>query len=280
MDTIPLTHQRVCIGDDFDLDKILESGQCFRPQRLADGRCRFASGPNLLYLRPLGGGQYDAGWYGGGWEFWASYFDLGRDYAALRRSLRGQSPYLDEALDFGQGIRVLRQEPWEMLVTFLISQRKSIPAIRTAVEQLARCCGRPFSAEGDEGFLFPTPAQLNGLSEAELAGCGLGYRTRYIRSAAQQAAAGTLDLAALGTLPDGELFDRLLTLDGVGKKVANCVCLFGYGRTAMAPIDVWVQRLIDEEFGGQDPFPSYGQQAGIVQQYLFYYKRSTSRRKK
>ena len=70
---------------------------------------------------------------------------------------------------------------------------------------------------------------------------------------------------------------RLLTLDGVGKKVANCVCLFGYGRTAMAPIDVWIQRLIDEEFGGRDPFPSYGQQAGIVQQYLFYYKRSTRR---
>ena len=73
---------------------------------------------------------------------------------------------------------------------------------------------------------------------------------------------------------------RLLTLDGVGKKVANCVCLFGYGRTAMAPIDVWIQRLIDEEFGGRDPFPAYGQQAGIVQQYLFYYKRSISTQKK
>ena len=73
---------------------------------------------------------------------------------------------------------------------------------------------------------------------------------------------------------------RLLTLDGVGKKVANCVCLFGYGRTAMAPIDVWIHRLIDEEFGGRDPFPAYGQQAGIVQQYLFYYKRSISTQKK
>lgn len=71
--------------------------------------------------------------------------------------------------------------------------------------------------------------------------------------------------------------DVALLAEGVGKKVANCVCLFGYGRTAMAPIDVWIQRLIDEEFGGHDPFPSYDQQAGIVQQYLFYYKRSTSR---
>ena len=165
-------------------------------------------------------------------------------------------------------------------VSFIISQRKSIPAIRTAVEQLARCCGEPLCAEGDEVFLFPTPEQLCGLTEAQLTGCGLGYRTRYIQHAAAQAAARTLDLDALAVLPDNALFSRLLTLDGVGKKVANCVCLFGYGRTAMAPIDVWIQRLIDEEFGGRDPFPAYGQQAGIVQQYLFYYKRSISTQKK
>ena len=265
MHTVPLTHQRVTIQDDFDLDKILESGQCFRPRKLADGRCRFVSGKALLYLTPLGCGQYDAAWYGAGWDVWAGYFDLGRSYAALRQSLAGQSAYLDAALAFGQGIRVLRQDPWEMLVTFIISQRKSIPAIRTAVEQLARCCGEPLCAEGDEVFLFPTPEQLCGLTEAQLTGCGLGYRTRYIQHAAAQAAAHTLDLDALA---------------GVGTQVANCVGLFGYGRTAMAPIDVWIQRLIDEEFGGRDPFPAYGQQAGIVQQYLFYYKRSTSTQKK
>lgn len=280
MRTVLLTHQYVTIQDDFDLDKILESGQCFRPRKLADGRCRFVSGKALLYLTPLGCGQYDAAWYGADWDVWAGYFDLGRSYAALRQSLAGQSVYLDAALAFGQGIRILRQDPWEMLVTFIISQRKSIPAIRTAVEQLARCCGEPLCAEGDEVFLFPTPEQLCGLTEAQLTSCGLGYRTRYIQHAAAQAAARTLDLDALAGLPDDALFSRLLTLDGVGKKVANCVCLFGYGRTAMAPIDVWIQRLIDEEFGGRDPFPAYGQQAGIVQQYLFYYKRSISTQKK
>ena len=277
MHTVSLTHQLVAILDDFDLDKIIESGQCFRPQKLSDGRYRFLSGSALLYLTPLGDGQYDAAWYGSDREYWADYFDLSRNYAALRCSLAGQSSYLDKSLDFGQGIRILHQDPWEMLITFLISQRKSIPAIRTAVEHLARCCGEPLSAEGDEVFLFPTPQQLCGLSEAQLMGCGLGYRTRYIQNAAAQASSGTLDLGALAALPDDALFSRLLELDGVGKKVANCVCLFGYGRTAMAPIDVWIQRLIDEEFGGRDPFPSYDQQAGIVQQYLFYYKRSTSR---
>ncbi len=89
MRTVPLTHQRVTIQDDFDLDKILESGQCFRPRKLADGRCRFVSGKALLYLTPLGCGQYDAAWYGADWDVWAGYFDLGRSYAALRQSLVG-----------------------------------------------------------------------------------------------------------------------------------------------------------------------------------------------
>lgn len=218
MHTVSLTHQLVAIQDDFDLDKIIESGQCFRPQKLSDGRYRFLSGGALLYLTPLGDGQYDAAWYGSDREYWADYFDLGRNYAALRCSLAGQSSYLDKSLDFGQGIRVLHQDPWEMLITFLISQRKSIPAIRTAVEHLARCCGEPLSAEGDEVFLFPTPQQLCGLSEAQLMGCGLGYRTRYIQNAAAQASSGTLDLGALAALPDDALFSRLLELDGVGKR--------------------------------------------------------------
>ena len=134
MHTVPLTHQLVTIQDDFDLDKIIESGQCFRPQKLADGRYRFLSGGALLYLTPLGDGKYDAAWHGSNREYWANYFDLGRNYAALRCSLAGQSSYLDKSLDFGQGIRILHQDPWEMLITFLISQRKSIPAICTAVE--------------------------------------------------------------------------------------------------------------------------------------------------
>jgi N-glycosylase/DNA lyase len=92
--------------------------------------------------------------------------------------------------------------------------------------------------------------------------------------AAQQAAEGTLDLKKLASLPDEALFARLMELDGVGKKVANCVCLFGYGRVGRVPVDVWIERLIRDEFAGQDPFPQFGLEAGIVQQYLFFYKRS------
>lgn len=271
--------KKVYIEDDLDLDKIIDSGQCFRPTRRSDGWYRFPAGQRLLYLRPEGENEYIIRCPEGEWEnFWQDYFDFDRDYSTLREKLRGQSMFLDKALDYGKGIRVLRQDPWEMLVTFIISQRKSIPAIRTAVNLLSERYGTPVEADGEVVHLFPTAAQLNQASEEDLAACGLGYRTRYIKKAAELAASGQLDMEALHSLPDEELYQKLLTLDGVGKKVANCVCLFGYSRTGMVPVDVWIARLIEEEFGGVDPFPQYGAEAGIAQQYLFYYKRSISKK--
>lgn len=266
----------VQIGDDFDLDKILESGQCFRPRKQADGWYRFVSGQRLLYLRPQGGGAYAVRCEPGQWEsFWHGYFDLDRSYAALRGRLDGRDGFLQRAMEYGRGIRVLRQDEWEMLTTFIVSQRKSIPAIRTAVELLAERFGKPLGTDAEGTvYAFPTPESLCRAGEQALQQCGLGYRTRYVLHAAQQAADGTLNMKALEALPDEALFARLMELDGVGKKVANCVCLFGYGRVGRVPVDVWIDRLIREEFGGHDPFPQFGQEAGIVQQYLFFYKRS------
>lgn len=271
----------VSIADDFDLDKILASGQCFRPQRCADGRYRFITGGHVLYLRQAGQNVYLAQCEPGAWEsVWCAYFDLQRDYAALRCSLCAgceSESFLCRALAHGAGIRILRQDAWETLVTFLISQRKSIPAIRTAVELLAQRFGESVEGAGETVRLFPTAGRLAAVPEQELRACGLGYRTPYVAAAARQVASGQLDLAALERLSDAQLFARLQQLEGVGKKVANCVCLYAYARTAMVPVDVWVERLIAEEFGGQDPFVQYGQNAGIVQQYLFCYKRDTAR---
>ena len=273
MRTVPLTHQRVNIQDDFDLDKILESGQCFRPRKLADGRCRFVSGKALLYLTPLGCGQYDAAWYGADWDVWAGYFDLGRSYAALRQSLAGQSAYLDAALAFGQGIRVLRQDEWEMLVSFIISQRKSIPAIRRAVELLSERFGERLGSDSEGPvYAFPTAEALCCAGEQALQECGLGYRTRYVLHAAQQAAEGTLDLKKLASLPDEALFARLMELDGVGKKVANCICLFGLHHVDAFPIDTHVKQLLDKYYSDGFDFERYKGVAGIIQQYLFYFE--------
>lgn len=135
--------QPIQIEDDFDLDKILDSGQCFRPCRVQSGEYRFITGSQLLYLRPLGEGEYQAKCAPGEWErTWRPYFDLERSYGSLRRRWAGQAGFAQQALDYGQGIRVLQQDPWEMLITFILSQRKSIPAIRTGVELLAERSGR------------------------------------------------------------------------------------------------------------------------------------------
>ena len=210
MGAMELEEKTVQIRDDFDPDKILESGQCFRPRKQAEGWYRFVSGRQLLYLRPLRSGTYTVRCEPGTWEtFWHGYFDLGRSYAALRGKLDSRDDFLQRAMEYGRGIRVLRQDEWEMLVSFIISQRKSIPAIRRAVELLSERFGERLGSDSEGPvYAFPTAEALCCAGEQALQECGLGYRTRYVLHAAQQAAEGTLDLKKLASLPDEALFAR------------------------------------------------------------------------
>jgi N-glycosylase/DNA lyase len=199
-------------------------------------------------------------------EVWRNYFDLDTDYRRFRAAVPAGDRYLTAAVRYARGIRILRQDPWETLVTFLISQRKNIPAIRRAVEELCRRWG---DADG-----FPPPERLALLSEAELRECGLGYRTGYVLAAARMTASGALDLPALERLPDGALLDALRTVPGVGPKVAACVALFGFHRLSGFPRDVWINRVLDREYGGSFPLERYAGFQGVMQQYLFYYART------
>ena len=234
----------VTIPGDFDLQKIAASGQAFRIAQTPQG-WRFLAGDKLLYLQPGSGDTYTASCTPEEWQgFWHRYFDLNRNYAAIRAAVPKQDAYLCAAARAGAGIRILRQDAWEMLVTFIISQRKNIPAIQACVETLCTRYGAP-----------------------------------YVLAAAQAVAAGALDLAALETLPDARLLEALMQQHGVGIKVANCVALFAYGRMECAPVDVWIQRVIDQHYAGQNPFPAYGN-AGILQQWMFYFARSEKERVK
>ena len=156
-----------------------------------------------------------------------------------------------------------------MLVTFIISQRKNIPAIRACVETLCSRYGEPIGTT----YAFPTPAALAEADEEALRACALGYRAGYVLAAAQMADAGTLDLSALVSLEDDQLAESLMTVPGVGVKVANCVSLFGYHRIAAFPRDVWMNRVIHEHYRGRFPLYRYKGFAGVMQQYLFYYAR-------
>lgn len=268
----------VLIDDDFDLSKIAWSGQCFRTRAIDDiGTYRFIAGDKALELRQLqstgecGAGEYEVSCDTEEWDgFWYVYFDLARSYRAIREETCGKSEFIDRCINSGKGLRVLNQQPWEMLITFIISQRKSMPAIASAVDALCKHFGKQIPGSGGE-YAFPTPKVLAEASEEELKACSLGYRVPYVRDAAQMVESGELQLQELASLDDDALFDELQRVHGVGKKVANCVCLFGYGRCSAVPVDVWIERAINEDCAGVDPFAQFGSDAGIIQQYVFYY---------
>ncbi len=262
------------IEDDFDLDKIIESGQCFRAARLSDGRYRFITGNAAVYIRDMGGGAFCASCTEDEWRrVWAGYFDMGRCYAKVRGACAGKNPFIDRAAEAGRGLRILRQDPWEMLISFIISQRKSIPAIARSIELLAGMCGRELWTGEEIVHAFPTVDEMSDITADDLKRCGMGYRIPYILDAVRIVGDGLLDLSGIASLNTPELLEELRRVHGVGKKVANCVALFAYGRTDCVPIDVWIARAIEEECGGQDPFPAYGEHAGIMQQYVFYYQK-------
>lgn len=275
---------KITVDDDFDLDRIIGSGQCFRPHRIEQGVYGFVTGRHRVEVVDetlLSGQKNKKGWDGvtelscscsrKEWEsIWHPYFDLDTDYRQIRGSIPEDDQYLRNAALYGKGIRILRQDKFETLISFIISQRKSIPAIRTSVERLVKLYGH-------KGF-FPDPADMMGASEEELSTCGLGYRIPYIRRASERVALCEVDLEALDELPDEELFEELKSFAGVGDKVANCVALFAYHRTGRAPVDTWIARIINEEYGGVNPFPRYGNAAGIMQQYMFFAAQSSGKK--
>ena len=261
-------------NSDFDIRKIAESGQCFRLNRNQyGGYTLIAKGRALRAVGTDGGCQLDCTQA----EFdalWRDYFDLDTDYAEIRAGVEPDDAFLQRACDYGRGIRMLRQDPWEMLVSFIISQRKNIPAIKYCIEAICARYGEQIENAGEKLFTFPSPEKLAVLDEAHFLACSLGYRAKYVLSCARMIATGTLDLAKIASLDDEALYSALLTVSGVGEKVANCVMLFGYRRFSRFPRDVWINRIEAQEYAGAFPTGRYSETAGVLQQFIFYYGRS------
>ena len=261
---------------DFNIRKIAESGQCFRLKPTQAGGYVLVAFGRVLGLADTPEGvaldcsqaEFDA--------VWRDYFDITSDYAAIRAQADPEDAFLRRACDYGAGIRMLRQEPWEMLVSFIISQRKNIPAIQYCIEALCSRYGEPIESGEERFFAFPSAQTLAALDESHFLACSLGYRAKYVLAAARMVAAGTLDLSAIASCSDEALYAALLAVPGVGEKVANCVMLFGYHRLARFPRDVWINRIEEREYGGVFPTERYHDTAGALQQYIFYYARSTT----
>ena len=261
---------------DFNIRKIAESGQCFRLKPTQAGGYVLVAFGKVLRLADTPEGvaldcsqaEFDA--------VWRDYFDIASDYAAIRAEADPEDAFLQRACDYGAGIRMLRQEPWEMLVSFIISQRKNIPAIQYCIEALCSRYGEPIESAGERFFAFPSAQKLAALDESHFLACSLGYRAKYVLAAARMVASGTLNLSAIASCSDEALYAALLAVPGVGEKVANCVMLFGYHRLARFPRDVWINRIEEREYGGAFPTERYPDTAGALQQYIFYYARSTA----
>ena len=265
------------IDDDFDLDLIADSGQCFRWERTGTRAYRVLHGARCLRIRALDSGKYELDCTEA--EFagvWRDYFDLDEDYRAIRTRIDpAADPFLFAAAEGEQGIRILRQSPWEALICFLISQNKNIPAIRRSVALLAEAAGtRMTDREGQDYFAFPGPEAVAALDPEALRRCGIGYRCAYVRAAAEAVLSGEIDLERLRHTDEETALAALTNLYGVGIKVASCVSLFGLHHINAFPQDVWIRRVLAQAYPDGYPFAAYAPYNGVYQQYMFAWFRS------
>lgn len=256
--------------EELDPKKTFECGQCFRWDADENGVYTGVSSGKALRL----------------WEenskilceaeesdlpFWRDYFDLDVDYCE-KSSVFMEPPYLKNCADFGAGIRILRQEPWEALCSFIISQCNNIPRIKKIISTL---CGE-FGEELSYGLhSFPSAEKISHLSEKELSPLRCGYRASYILDAAQAVSEGTLCFDELRLMPPEEALREVKKIHGIGDKVANCFMLYGLHRMDSFPIDVWMKRALKEHFPSDFDPAVLGSYAGLAQQYIFYYARTT-----
>lgn len=261
---------KLCSIDELNIEKTFECGQCFRWNADENGRYYGIAAGYPAIVEADEDAVYitsDAPE-----KLWREYFDLETDYEAISESFTGD--YLSTCREFGCGIRILRQESWEALCSFIISQCNNITRIKGIVERLCTLYGEKTQFCGREYYTFPTAEKIAMLTEDDLAPIRSGYRAEYIIAAAKAVATGELDLEKLKKTDYRTAIKELRTVRGIGEKVANCVVLFGLGHMEAFPIDVWMKRALKENFPPEFNPESLGPYAGLAQQYIFYYARS------
>ena len=251
---------------EFSLKDTLNCGQCFRWEELPDGSFRGIVGGRSISVRQLGDDVLLDGIDESETAFWRNYFDLDTDYCSLR-SLFSKDPTLKLACEKAGGIRLLQQDPWETLCSFIISQNNNIPRIKMIIGRLCEQFGEPVG----NGFAFPTPQTLAECSVEDLAPLKAGFRAKYILDAARKIASGELDLGLLSEMPLEEARQQLMSIYGVGPKVAECALLYGFHRLDAFPVDTWIKKALARYY--PDGFPDFAQPKGVAQQFLFHYIR-------
>ncbi len=260
----------------FDIKDTLECGQIFRFKPFKDGYLIFSLG-NACYAYKSGDKtvvETDDE------EYFYKFFDLGEDYSRIfGYAMQCDFDVVKKSASAGKGIRILRQDPEEMLYSFIISQNNNIPRIKGIIEKTCSALGDRKEFMGEEYYAFPSSEKLAEKDEKFYSELGYGYRAGYMTAVSK---AMTEGFKIDDSLPTAMLKAKLLTLKGVGPKVADCISLFGYHRTDSFPVDTWIEKLYVEDFGGTEKdrkkiteyFQNlFGEYSGYVQQYVFFYKR-------
>ena len=256
--------------DTMNIALTLDCGQAFRWSENEDGSWHGVAFGRAVNISQNGGEITITGNVQNGDEaLWKSYFDLDRDYGTICEKLKTDK-YLRCAIDGYSGIRILKQDEWEALCSFIISQNNNIPRIKGIVERLCATFGEDL---GNGDFSFPSAETLAKLSVEDLAPLRAGFRAKYIIDAAQKVAGGEVDLIKMRSCDMDEARNELIKIKGVGAKVAECTLLYGCGRVEAFPVDVWVRRIMAELY--PEGLPQCTKDVeGIAQQYLFHWRRN------
>jgi len=261
------------IIEDFDLQQVAASGQCFRMNPIGNDTYAVVAGSSYIEVSQNGSefifycdeGEFENIW----WE----YFDFGQDYGKMKASVDTTDLYMEEAIKYGAGVRILKQDLWEIIVTFIISQQNNIPRIKKCVESICTYFGEEkVNFKGETYYTFPSIKTLAKLPEDGLKACNLGYRSKYILKTARMIYEGEISLDTIRKMDYEMSKSELLKLFGVGTKVAECICLYGLYHIEAFPIDTHVKQILEKHYPDGFPFERYQGYAGILQQYMFYYK--------
>ena len=276
----------------FEPKHIFECGQCFRWDEEPDGSytgivkdnvINVKKVDNTVYFTSLGADDLK--------NLVDDYFDLGRDYEKIKETLSKIDEYLENSIRYGNGIRILNQDLWETIISFIISANNNIPRIKGIINRISQKYGNKIEWNGKEYYTFPTVENLAKATVEDLRNLGLGFRDVRVYETTHKILNKEVDLEKLHQEPDTQkVRDTLLTLSGVGPKVADCILLFStLKRFDVFPIDVWVRRVMNELYIKNEDETKvnkreieklakekYGNLEGLAQQYLFYWKRDTA----
>ncbi len=268
---------------DFELVHIFECGQCFRWQKENDGSYTGIIKYGVVNIKKdddkvVISGSFDAN----DKEKICDYFDLNSDYASIKRKLELNDENMKKAIEYGYGIRILNQDSWEMLISFIISAANNIPRISKTIENISRAYGQKITWNEKDYYKFPTPKELSKATVEELRALNLGFRDKYVYNATKMVCAGEVNLEEIEKMNYKDAKKELMKIQGVGEKVADCILLFSMRKREAFPVDTWIKKVMSQLYNESKDIKKisafaeskFGEYGGIAQQYLFYYMRS------